>query len=237
MLPATNTALSPIFLIVANLLPLVGVLAWGWDVTSVVIFYWTENLIVGFYNLLKILSKASRKALFMSIFFLVHYGGFCAGHGIFLIELFNLDTQAVAAPDSSWPGPLAFLQLIWEAGHYILAISPTYWIWGFAAMFASHGFSFLSNWWLGGERNATAVDQLMVEPYKRIIVMHVVIIFGGLGIQALGSPLPLLLLLIALKIAIDLRAHLKEHQLAWQDLLRFRRPATASSDDPYDLSL
>ncbi len=219
-----KTALSPIFLIAANLLPLVGVLAWGWDVTSVVIFYWTENLIVGFYNLLKILSKAvapaAGKALFMSVFFLAHYGGFCAGHGLFLIEMFDLQTQTVAIPDSTWFGPFAFVQLIWEAAHYILAISPTYWLWGFGAMFVSHGFSFLSNWWFGGERKATEVDQLMIEPYKRIVIMHVVIIFGGLGIQALGSPIPLLLLLIGLKIAIDLRAHLHEHNLTWRELVR-----------------
>lgn len=228
VLPGMKTALSPVFLIAANLLPLVGVLAWGWDVTSVVIFYWTENLIVGFFNLLKILSKASGpapgsfsgKALFMSVFFLAHYGGFCAGHGIFLVELFDLQTQAVAMPDSDWFGPFAFVQLIWEAAHYILAISPTYWLWGFGAMFVSHGFSFLTNWWLGEERNATKVDQLMMEPYKRIVIMHIVIIFGGLGIQALGSPIPLLLLLIALKIGIDLHAHLREHNLTWRELAR-----------------
>lgn len=230
-LAGIKTALSPIFLVAANLLPLLGVLAWGWDVTSVVIFYWTENLIIGFYNLIKILSKGSGKALFMSVFFLAHYGGFCAGHGIFLVELFDLQSTMVPLPESNWFGPFAFLQLIWEAAHYILTISPTYWLWGFGAMFMSHGFSFLTNWLLGGERNATDVDQLMIEPYKRIFVMHIVIIFGGLGIQALGSPLPLLLLLIALKVAVDLRAHLQEHHLTWQDLVRFRQPTTASTNE------
>jgi len=37
----------------ANLVPLFGVLALGWNVTPIMIFYWSENLVVGFYNVLK----------------------------------------------------------------------------------------------------------------------------------------------------------------------------------------
>ena len=40
--------------------------------------------------------------------------------------------------------------------------------------------------------------------------MHVTIIFGGILVLALGSPLPALVLLIALKIAADVRGHLRE---------------------------
>jgi hypothetical protein len=52
----------------------------------------------------------------------------------------------------------------------------------------------------------------MAEPYKRIIVMHVTIIFGGWLILLLKSPVPALILLIALKTAVDLRAHRHEHR-------------------------
>jgi hypothetical protein len=38
---------SPVALILGNLVPLVGVLAWGWDAAALVIFYWSENLVVG----------------------------------------------------------------------------------------------------------------------------------------------------------------------------------------------
>ena len=35
-------------LIASNLLPLVGVLFWGWNLWSIIILYWIENGIVGF---------------------------------------------------------------------------------------------------------------------------------------------------------------------------------------------
>jgi hypothetical protein len=40
-------------LIVANLVPLVGVLWFGWNVWAILIIYWLENGIVGLFNVLK----------------------------------------------------------------------------------------------------------------------------------------------------------------------------------------
>ena len=54
---------------------------------------------------------------------------------------------------------------------------------------------------------------LMSAPYKRIIVLHLAILFGGWGVLALGSPLPVLVILVVLKTALDLKLHLKEHGL------------------------
>ena len=42
-----------IALIVANLIPLVGVLFLGWSVWQILIIYWLENGIVGLFNILK----------------------------------------------------------------------------------------------------------------------------------------------------------------------------------------
>ena len=44
---------SALALVVANLMPLAGVLALNWNVTPIMVFYWTENLVIGFYNVLK----------------------------------------------------------------------------------------------------------------------------------------------------------------------------------------
>jgi len=41
-------------LVAANAVPLYGVAFAGWDAFLVVLLYWAENLIIGFYNILKI---------------------------------------------------------------------------------------------------------------------------------------------------------------------------------------
>jgi hypothetical protein len=43
-------------LIAANLVPVVGVLWLGWDVGTMMVLYWTENLVVAFYAFLKLRS-------------------------------------------------------------------------------------------------------------------------------------------------------------------------------------
>jgi hypothetical protein len=82
-------------LTVANLLPLFGVVFLGWDAAAIVLLYWIENLIVGSINILRmILVKVESTAgqfqkLFMIPFFCVHFGGFCAVHGFFLLTFFK----------------------------------------------------------------------------------------------------------------------------------------------------
>jgi len=51
----------------------------------------------------------------------------------------------------------------------------------------------------------------MMQPYARVMVLHVTIILGGIAATALGSPVWTLVVLVALKIGLDLRAHVKEH--------------------------
>ena len=43
-------------LIAANALPLLGVLFLGWDAFSIVILYWTENVVIGAINVLKMIT-------------------------------------------------------------------------------------------------------------------------------------------------------------------------------------
>jgi hypothetical protein len=79
------------------------------------------------------------------------------------------------------------------------------------ALVVSHGISFYSNFLGRKEYVGRKAQEQMAEPYKRIIVLHVTIIFGGWFIMLLRSPVPALVLLIALKTAVDLRAHRREH--------------------------
>ena len=50
-----------------------------------------------------------------------------------------------------------------------------------------------------------------MQPYTRVIILHVVVLVGGFLVMLLGQPLPALVLLVVLKTGFDLRAHLAEH--------------------------
>jgi hypothetical protein len=56
----------------------------------------------------------------------------------------------------------------------------------------------------------------MHQPYQRIIIMHLAILTGGILVMELNSPLPLLIILIGLKIAVDVYLHNKSHRTTAQ---------------------
>ncbi len=172
-------------LVLANLVPLAGVLWWGWDLFAVLTLYWAENVVVGAWNVVKMLlarSKGLAGKLFLTAFFAVHYGLFTLGHGLFLFLLFQP------------PGPLP------DVGGMLLVL------------LASHGVSFFTNFLGAGERLTLTVDDLMFRPYARVVVMHLTILGGAYLVDALGTPLGALAVLIALKTGVDLVAHLMEHR-------------------------
>jgi Na+/H+ antiporter NhaD/arsenite permease-like protein len=80
------------------------------------------------------------------------------------------------------------------------------------ALFISHGYSFAVNFLGQQEYAGRSLKEQMTEPYKRIIFMHLVLIFGGGLSMILGNVTVVLLLVIAIKIWLDVRAHVREHQ-------------------------
>jgi hypothetical protein len=102
---AASSSVSIAVLIGFNLLPLFGVLFWGWNVETLLVLYWIENGIVGLYNVPKILlasgtgtgtgievagppaGTGSAARLGLVMFFLVHYGIFWLVHGVFVFAL------------------------------------------------------------------------------------------------------------------------------------------------------
>ena len=128
---------SLVALITANLVPLGGVLFAGWDVSTIVLLYWTENLIVGFYNILRMATARVKNPaehlgkFFMIPFFCVHYGGFCAVHGFFLLAFFKLGGgpgEAMSTGAPAW-GPLIFLYLLVGVIAQLIESSPPGMLW------------------------------------------------------------------------------------------------------------
>jgi hypothetical protein len=187
---------SALALLGTNLIPLAGILVLGWSLGEVMVLFWAENAVIGFYNLLKMAVIGRWAVLVAGPFFVGHYGGFMAGHFLFVYFLFVRGIETAGAGPGVQTALTDLFVPLWPA---------------LLAMFVSHGISFATNFIGRREFVGRKVQDQMAEPYKRIIVMHLTIIFGGWLIMLLRSPLPALILLIALKTAVDLRAHRREH--------------------------
>jgi hypothetical protein len=196
---------SALVLLAANLVPLYGVLALDWPVFPLLVLFWLENVAIGLINALRMLLANPAEVtlwagkLVMVPFFCVHYGMFTLAHGVFVFALFGgKDYEALTK--GFWPTD--------AASH---AIAQNNLALPLAALAASHLFSFGWNYLWRGEFRDAEIGKLMAQPYGRVVVLHLTILLGGFAATTLGSPLWALLLLLALKIAIDLAAHLKEH--------------------------
>ncbi len=209
-LSALGTYPATIALLLGNLLPIVGVVLWGWDVRSIVTLYWSENLILGGITLAKLLHLARLGAVPNMLFFLVHYGVFCAAHGLFISELF---TSGVGANELGEGYPqLGPLSLFVEPVVTIFGSASQLWWWAFWALVASHVVSFVLNYLGHAEYRHESVGSLMSSPYSRIFILHVTVLLGGIAVTELGEPVLLIVALVAVKIFVDLKMHRREHQ-------------------------
>jgi len=186
---------SALALIAANAVPLVGVIGFGWDLGALMLLYWLESAVVGFYNIMKMAVIWKWKALPVILFFIVHYGTFMTVHLLFILVLF-----VGAGPGEYDPFP--------HAERLTGLIQPT--LIGALSLLASHGVSFYVNFIGAREYERTTLPQQMEAPYLRIVIMHLTIVFGGFVTMVIGAPVAALVLLVVLKTATDLWAHLKE---------------------------
>ena len=238
---------SAIVLLIANAIPIVGVLFFGWSLITILVLYWLENGIVGFWNVPKIAlaqgsfiprlpdmpDAAARAATLtpeqaaslqanwrraqalrliqaaagptqvgasnpalarlliipragLAIFFLVHYGIFWLVHGIFVFTLPMFSGIATGSSGGSgcanpiFPEPGEIPMPLGDAGSCApSAFGEVAWgsvLIGAAALFLSHGASFLLNYVGNGEYLRTSAPRQMGSAYGRVIVLHVTII-------------------------------------------------------------
>jgi len=204
--------ISDISLLIVNLIPLFGALFLGWSLFSILIIYWLESAVIGFYTLIKMiitltnynkksdLNKDNLSVLINKIksvvaipFFIFHYSIFMIVHLIFIFVLSgNFLASSLTLPKIN--------EIIG-----ILLITT-------ASLFVSHGISLYTNFIREKEFQKTSTERLMFSAYGRIIVMHLTLLFGGFLIISTGLPKSMIVLFVILKMIIDLRAHKKEHE-------------------------
>lgn len=203
---------SVILLILVNIMPIVGVLFLDWDYLTIVLLYIAETFFIGLINVLKMLTAQGRLSekemgnikisradaskfegnsvfikIFFSIFFLVHFNMFVGIQTFFIVVLFM-------------------------RGMSILDIFTLEFLLSLGFIIGSHIYSFSKNYIKKGEYKKTSVPALMFQPYKRIIIQQVTVIFGSIIFMLTNAPVFLVIILIGLKIYFDVIAHIKSHE-------------------------
>jgi hypothetical protein len=204
-----------ISLISANLVTIVLAILGNWDPATVMFIYWAQSIIIGIFSVISILGadteslrenfqkpagerggpyKVTHRFVWfykclLAGFFTLHYGLFHWGYYSFIVE-------------SGLFGTVDF------SDH-------TIWL-SCALFFANHFYSHIS-YRHKGPKDYRYVNEQFFTPYRRIIPMHLTIIFGSIVIFALAvfgisSTLPVLVLFLLIKTYSDISAHLIKHE-------------------------
>ena len=197
---------SGISLVIANLMVFLAAIFFGWDLGAVLVLYWAESLVIGFFTLLKLVLAKTNSFLkiFIIPFFIVHFSGFMLVHiafiGFFYFQLSLSSGKTIEG---------AILD-------FIISV-----LLGLLIFFVSHGISFYTNYIERKESKEENLVKIMFSPYPRIVVMHVSIFVVFFSVFFFVITVPIfsvilsfvgLLLLTSFKTLLDLAAHAKERK-------------------------
>lgn len=187
---------SVITLVGANLIAIVLAVIEGWDLHTLMLIYWAQSVIIGYFSVRRMLNlaafstdglrqngrvleatPATQKS--MASFFTLHYGTF---HLVYLVFLLTDERNAF---QGNWL-------------YLLLCI---------AVFFFNHRYSFVEH--RESDRSRVPnIGNIMFFPYLRILPMHLTILAGGaFGAAATGT----LILFLGLKTVADVIMHKIEH--------------------------
>ncbi len=152
-----------------NAITVLGVVAFGWPAGNVFVLFWVENAVIGGWNVVRILTargdgageRAPRLTINgrptavtpgpLALFFCFHYGLFCLVHAVF--------TGFVA---------------------YTLGVEATFLFLGLpiVLIMIRYTVEVTSVWFGAGQRDVVSPAKAMMQPYPRIIVLHVAVIIA-----------------------------------------------------------
>ncbi len=249
-------------LVVANAVPLLGVLLLGWDLVTLVAVYWAENGVVGLYAIGRILTAGrvmpsidgrglpSRprslllpppppepgprdgaatglQMVFLVPFFCVHYGIFWFVHGVFVWTVLPILFSGMLGPGTLDPGLLEFG--VFGAAPTVIFPDGGVVVRAALILLVSHGVSFVANWLLGGEHLTSTPQAETTAPYARVVVLHLTILLGAFCVVLFRASIAALVVMVVLKTAVDLGAHLAERRRA-ADRAQRRRATPVPGD-------
>jgi hypothetical protein len=195
-------SLSTLVLIVANLVPLAGVVFWGWDVFVLLILYWLETAVIGFWTMVRVIIMprpslntaaagigATRpiSGIGAALFLTVHAGVFMTVHFLFLWSLFAGDwAERIHTPAEF------VAELVLGTGLWLPLL----------ILFLIRGWFALRPLILGAP-DPDGDRDVLTGLYTRVVVLQVAIIFGGWLTILTGGSIGTLILLVIGKTLVE----------------------------------
>lgn len=192
------TARDAALIVGANAIPLLGVLLAGWDAFTVLMLFWFESAVIGFWvcvavaishqdqmNIRNLQGPPVRPGLAAALFIAAHAGIFMLVHFFFLMGFREIGDLPSAGFFN--PGEVIETQFL-EQGLWL----------PLAGLFVLRGLVTVSDRVAGRPLEPTVVGF-----YVRIVLMQLAILFGGFFVMMIGGTVAPLVLLILLRVAID----------------------------------
>lgn len=170
-------------ILLVNAIPLIGVLWFGWSVFEVLFLYWFENLAIGITHAVRMeISTRTNRVLTgrsTTTFFMLHYGLFTLVHGVFVVTFFGVIAGGFSEVGQGFLVPVLAV-MAWQVVFLVLDTVR------------AQGFQ------------GRTPDDLMFEPYPRVLALHITVLAGGWFVGEMGSPVWALAILVGFKTAFDL---------------------------------
>lgn len=208
--------LDRIAVLIGNLLPLAGVWWWGWDVFEILILFWMQTVLVIAFAVPQIaklpagtlgeitVNGVKRAATHRDLMLGVALVGLmlCGGHLLFLWVLFSGHWSATIH------GPAGFVQQLIIANGAWIALAVSIVVGTISYLLTPPRAALIDR--LGARiglrlaaKNRDDFGLILAKLLKRVVLMQVAIIVGGMLANSYGSMAPLLIL-IGLKALIEL---------------------------------
>jgi hypothetical protein len=186
---------SLLTLIASNFLILLFAVFDNWSIAPILFIFWFESVVIGVFTFFRLLffdhgvdfKVSDLVKNFTAFFFIFHYGMF---HFVYLIFIIAF---AFVFSGFSNDGVLFFFNPLFLISLIIIICNKA--------------FSEIYN---AGDY-VKSFNQTMIEPYARIIPMHLTLIFGSFVMIIFGSPIFMLILFLILKTGLDISGHKSKH--------------------------
>ena len=191
-----------ISLILANIVALVGVLFFSWDLHHLIILYWAELALIGVYASAKLVVLLRWESILAVPVYLGMYGFFMFMY-LFVIEILLGAVSTENEASINVPLVADMLYDVWPV---------------LFAMFISHGISFGVNFIGRQEYKRVDYVDVLAAPFIRIALVQLTIILLIFPVvllaRMMGTYTPLLAIFIAAKTYQDIKAHIKSHDIS-----------------------